>query len=430
LRPLLGSAQPLTARATRRSRVLFISGPALVPAKIGPARRNHHILQQLCRFYDVSVVTCGEPEHADAIHASCDGRIAKLIIVPTSRGARERFALKLWRTATGRCDYLPALQSELHAVCAEIAQPGSFDAIVLSSLFLGGLPLPSDTPVVIDNHNVEFDIHRRTAAVKGPISRRLYAACQYWPTRREETRHGLRADLLLATSVRDRDLFKQKIRLERVAVVPNGIDLVEFRPHAPARSPVILFSGLMSYYPNQQGVRWFLDAVLPRVRREVPNARVVIAGASPPKWLIARREIGVDVTGAVVDMRPQFAAASVVIVPLKIGGGTRVKILEAQAMERPVVSTAVGAEGLAQRHDETILLGDDEESFAAHVIRLLKDRSTAARIARGGRRHVVQHFDWDRIGNELNRLLTARVGLSGYETMSPNLRWRANDRTH
>jgi glycosyltransferase involved in cell wall biosynthesis len=212
--------------------------------------------------------------------------------------------------------------------------------------------------------------------------------------------------------------------------VPNGIDLVEFRPHAPARSPVILFSGLMSYYPNQQGVRWFLDSVLPRVRREVPNARVVIAGASPPKWLIARREIGVDVTGAVVDMRPQFAAASVVIVPLKIGGGTRVKILEAQAMERPVVSTAVGAEGLAQRHDETILLGDDEESFAAHVIRLLKDRSTAARIARGGRRHVVQHFDWDRIGNELNRLLTARVGLSGYETMSPNLRWRANDRTH
>jgi glycosyltransferase involved in cell wall biosynthesis len=430
LRPLPGSANPPSSKSARRSRVLFISGPALVPAKIGPARRNHHILQQLSRFYDVTVIATGAPEDADLIRSSCDGRVAKLILVPMSRRIHERFLLKIWRTATGRCDYLPALQPELHAVCAKIARPGSFDAIVLSSVFLGGLPLPIDTPVIVDNHNVEFDIHRRTAALKGPLARRLYAACQFWPTRREERRHGSRAHLSLATSARDQELLEQTIQLERVAIVPNGIDLAEFRPHAPTSSPVILFSALMSYYPNQQGIRWFLDSVLPRVRREVPNARVVIAGASPPKWLTARRDAGVDVTGAVVDMRPQIAGASVVVVPLKIGGGTRVKILEAQAMERPVVSTTIGAEGLAQCHGETILLGDDEESFAAHVVRLLKDRLTATRIARGGRLHVVQHFDWDRIGKELSLLLNTRVGLSADEDVAPSHRRRVNERTH
>jgi glycosyltransferase involved in cell wall biosynthesis len=97
--------------------------------------------------------------------------------------------------------------------------------------------------------------------LNGAIGRRLYAACQYWPTRHEERRQGARADLLLATSHYDRELFEQSLRLRRVAVVPNGIDLTEFTPQPQTHAPVILFSALMSYYPNQHGLRWFLDAV-------------------------------------------------------------------------------------------------------------------------------------------------------------------------
>ena len=110
-------------------------------------------------------------------------------------------------------------------------------------------------------------------------------------------------------------------------------------------------------------------------------------------------------------MRPHIAAAGVVIAPLAIGGGTRVKILEAQAMARPVVSTTIGAEGLGQRDGDSILIGDDAESFAGHVVRVLSDPEAAARIASAGRRHVVQHFDWNRIGERLNRILDERIGL-------------------
>jgi glycosyltransferase involved in cell wall biosynthesis len=399
-----------------------------VPAKIGPARRNHHILEQISRHYEVTVVAVGLPEHADAIVSGLGGRIAKLILVPPKHDAREKFLYKLWRTATGRCDYLPAVQQSLRNACAEVARSESFDAVMFSCVLLGGLPVPKGVPVVVDTHNAEFDVHRRTAMLKGAIGRRLYAACQYWPTRREEQRQGARAELLLATSSRDRELFEQSLHLPRVAVVPNGIDLAEFTPRPQVDSRVILFSALMSYYPNQHGIRWFLDAVLPLVLRRVPDARMVVAGADPPAWLLAHRSHNVDVTGPVADMRPYIAGARVVVAPLMIGGGTRVKILEAQAMERAVVSTAIGAEGLSQRHDETILIGDDAESFAAHVVRLLNDPNAAARIARAGRRHVVQHFDWNHIGTELSRLLNARLGLSAAEP--PSNPWRTEDRTH
>ena len=415
-------------RPARPSRILYVSGTAIVPSKIGPARRNYHILEQLSRHYDVTVVALGSPEHAEAIVSGLGGRIAKLILVPPKYDTRARFLYKLWRTATGRCDYLPALYPGLRDACAEIAESGSIDAVFFSSVLLGRLPVPDGVPVVVDTHNAEFNIHSRTATLNGAIGRRLYAACQYWPMRREERRQGARADLLLATSHRDRELFEQSLHLRRVAVVPNGIDLTEFTPQPPTHAPVILFSALMSYYPNQHGLRWFLDAVLPLVLQRVPTARVVAAGAAPPRWLLARRAPNVEVTGQVPDIRPHIAGARVVVAPLMIGGGTRVKILEAQAMERPVVSTAIGAEGLSQRDDDTILIGDDAESFAAHIVRLLEDPIAAARIARAGRRHVVQNFDWDHIGIALSRLLDARLGLSGANP--PSYSRRMNERTH
>jgi glycosyltransferase involved in cell wall biosynthesis len=168
----------------------------------------------------------------------------------------------------------------------------------------------------------------------------------------------------------------------------------------------------MSYFPNQQGLRWFLERVFPLVRRRVPNARLVAAGASPPKWLRKRAEEHVLVTGAVEDMRPFLARARVTIAPLLTGGGTRVKILEANAVGRPVVSTAIGAEGLGVRDGDSILLADDPEQFAHHVIAVLSDDALARRLSVAGRAYVTQNHDWDRIGERLSGVLRDRIGLT------------------
>jgi polysaccharide biosynthesis protein PslH len=377
-------------------RVLYISGTPLVPSKIGPARRNHHIIEQLGRFYDVTVVEAP----------------------PAFRPLR--LARKLCHTAAGRCDFLPPWERPLRNACAEVTSTGAYDAIVLSHLLLRRLPLPAHVPVIGDTHNVEFDVMRRMADQAEGRLRRRYARRQSALTLAEERACAARVDLLLATSDRDRRLFEAQLGARHVEVIPNGIDIAEFRPSANAATePVVLFTGLMSYYPNQQGVRWFLDAVWPTIRERVPGGQLVIAGAGPPGWLRRRAGDHVEVTGRVADMRPHLARAAVVVVPLTMGGGTRVKILEALAMAKPVVSTSIGAEGLSLPAGEVLLLADDAGSFARHVITALTQDTLRARLGDAGRRHVVRHFDWERIGDRLERALHARIGLVSSEAHAP-----------
>ncbi len=406
--------------ARNASRILYICYAPPAHARLGPARRHYHVLDQLCRFYDVHLLSVGNASEAEVFAREFGTRIRGCTFAPRSGGTARTFLRKAWRTLTGRCDFLPAHEPELRRLCAEITSTQSFDAILLSILLLRPLPLPRGVPIIGDTHNAEFDVLRRMAALSDSVLHRHYARCQWPSTRREEQACGRTVDLVLATSNRDRRVFETELALTNVAVIPNGIDLQEFAvPAAPPEPASIVFSGLMSYYPNQQAVRWFLDAILPIVRQKLPRAKLVVAGAAPPRWLRERAGDHVEVTGRVADIRPYLARATVVIAPLLIGGGTRVKILEAAAMGKPVVSTTLGAEGLDMRHGESILLGDDPDAFARHVIAVLDDPRLAARIGTNGRCHVAEHFDWNRIGERVSRLLHARLDLTARPDVRP-----------
>jgi polysaccharide biosynthesis protein PslH len=396
------------------SRVLYIAYASPVPARLGPARRHYHVLEQLTRFYDVHFLCVGDETEAAAFAGHFGDRVRGFTFVSRSAGRRRRHARKLTRTLLGRCDFLPALEPALQRACASVTGAHEFDAIVLSSVLLRSLPLPDDVPIVGDTHNVEFDVLRRTASHADRVLLRHYARRQWPATRREERRCGEAVDLVLATSARDRNVFERELGLQRVAVVPNGIDLTEFTPST--REPVpdtILFSGLMSYFPNQQAVRWFLRDVFPKVRQRRPAARLVVAGADPPRWLTALAGADVEVTGRVADIRPFVARAAVVVAPLLIGGGTRVKILEALAMARPMVSTSLGAEGLDLAHGTSALLADDAAGFADAILAVLADPQLAGRLASCGRSHVIDQFDWNRIGDGARTLLSSTLGLTG-----------------
>jgi glycosyltransferase involved in cell wall biosynthesis len=395
------------------SRVLYIAYASPVPSRLGPARRHYHVLEQLTRFYDVHFLSLGDRSEAEAFERHFGDRVHGFTFVPRSVGRGRRYFQKVARTLMGRCDFLPALEPGLRQACARVTAAQRFDAIVLSSVLLRSLPLPNDVPLVADTHNVEFDVLRRTAAHADRLLLRLYARRQWPATLREERRCGEAVDLLLATSARDRHVFERELGLQRVAVVPNGIDFTEFVPSSrPPVPDTILFSGLMSYYPNQQAVRWFLTEVFPIVLRSRPAARLVVAGAAPPRWLSALAGPRVEVTGFVPDIRPYVARAAVVVAPLLIGGGTRVKILEALAMERPVVSTSVGAEGLDLAHGASVLFADDPETFADSTLAVLEDPRLARQLGSRGRLHVVEHFDWNRIGDAARRLLSSSIGLA------------------
>src|SRR5262249_40285487 len=170
-----------------------------------------------------------------------------------------------------------------------------------------------------------------------------------------------------------------------VTAVPTGVDLDYFQPNGTAPRPAeIIFVGSMDWSPNEDAAVEFATHMLPRVRRRVPDARFTIVGRAPPARVkaLARADGGVRVTGRVDDVRPFYEEAAVVVVPLRVGGGTRLKIFEAMAMERPVVSTTIGAEGLPVRDREDIVLADGIDAFADEVADLLLDPARARDLGR------------------------------------------------
>jgi hypothetical protein len=221
----------------------------LVPSKLGPARRNHHIIEQLARYYDVSVLGVGVDGDAKTFLSSFRAPVAELRLVSAQVPRGLKFFRKMVRTTLGQCDYLPARAPALRRACEDMAAGRRFDAVMLSLLLLRRLPLPNGVPVVADTHNVESDVYRRMATAADGRLRRLYAARQCRLTRDEERRCGARVDLLLATSDRDRQLFESELQIPGVEVIPNG------RPRGIPASRA-------SPGPTADSLLWF-DVLLP-----------------------------------------------------------------------------------------------------------------------------------------------------------------------
>jgi polysaccharide biosynthesis protein PslH len=192
-----------------------------------------------------------------------------------------------------------------------------------------------------------------------------------------------------------------------VAVVPNGVASDELTPAPPSEEPAtLLFTGTLSHPPNSEGIRWFADAVWARIRAARPDARLLVVGRSPPRAVLelAKRE-GIEVVGPVGDMAPFFGRATAVVVPIRSGGGTRLKILEALACRRAVLSTGVGCEGLDLAEERELLVADDPSEFAASALRLLEDPVLRERLAAAGRETAERLYDWRVLGDRLAGVL-------------------------
>ena len=202
-------------------------------------------------------------------------------------------------------------------------------------------------------------------------------------------------------SEQDRTTFEREYGLEDVAVVETGVDVDYYRPAArrPLDPDRIVFTGSMDWMPNEDGIAWFVEEILPRVRERRPGATLAIVGRDPSPTVrqLAERHDFVTVTGTVPDIRPWVEEGAVYVVPLRIGGGTRLKIYEAMALERPVVSTAVGMEGLPVRHGEDLVIADEAERFAEEVTRLLEWPEEASALGRKAAERVRRDFGWAKV---------------------------------
>jgi len=270
-------------------------------------------------------------------------------------------------------------------------------------------PSPTGTHplTVFDDHNAEYVLQKRAFLTDIQHPRRwvaaLYSLVQWLRLRRFERQVCQRADRLIAVSEADaRALIALDPALKPV-LVPNGVDLTTYHPnvapHPGLSHPALVFTGKMDFRPNVDAVLWFSHEVLPRLWTRIPEAHFYIVGQSPsPRLDPLRGERRITITGHVDDVRPYIAAADVYVVPLRVGGGTRLKVLEAMAMGRALVSTRLGIEGLGASDGSELFVANDAEAFARRVLDLLRDEARRDTLGRAARAFVEQHYGWERIG--------------------------------
>jgi glycosyltransferase involved in cell wall biosynthesis len=265
------------------------------------------------------------------------------------------------------------------------------------------------TPVVLFQHNVESALWQRQAKHEANLLKRLVFKIEAAKMTRYERASVKRFDHVIAVSDHDCQLMSRMADESRISVVPTGVDLAEYgelgNAHtAPTDKPVVLFLGSMDWEANIDGVDFFCRDIWPAIQTAVPTARFCVVGRNPPQRIIGRASNSIIVTGRVDSVLPYLYEASVFVVPLRIGGGTRLKIYEAMAAGKAVVSTSVGAEGLDVRHGDNILLADDAKSFAESVVELLTKDEVRTRLGENASRLAAQ-YDWAIISQRFEDIL-------------------------
>lgn len=386
--------------------ILIIAPYIPLPADFGGALRIFHLLSQLARHHDVSLLAPGNPDESDdAIRL---GQLCDVTLVPGATHARNpagrRKRMEQMRSLLLSSSYLQATahNPRMQAALDRILTTRRIDLVQFEFPESALYRVPQTMPTVFDAHNVEHDLLARIANTSSSTGKRVFNMQEARKLRRLEREVWERSTRCIATSERDAELLRSMTSTP-VDVVPNGVDLTHFSPAplADATLGSVVFTGAMRHQPNADGARWYVEQVHARVQDMLPSTNFSIVGADPPPSVQALASRSVNVTGRVEDVRPYLHHANVVAVPLWSGGGTRLKILEAFASGRPVVSTSLGAEGLQVDNGEHLLLADDAGSFARAVARVVQDRDLATRLATSARQLVEQHYGWEMVTAQL-----------------------------
>jgi glycosyltransferase involved in cell wall biosynthesis len=424
-----------------KPKLLFLAHLLPWPLEGGGQIKSYHTLHQLSSYFDITMLAFirGEAERQNVVPLQplCRGGINTVLL---QRSRWRDLAACIRAAGTGGSllierDASAAMGSAVRAALTS----SQFAAVHVDHLqMMSFVPSPDDpllegTRVILDQHNVEHHILQRIAQIGQGTSLPLRWTAR-WDLprlRRFEQAACRRADRILVVSKEDAslvtELLGKEAAAEKIRITPIGVDTEYFMPGngntnvgrhinaalaKPLRGP-ILTVGTMYWPPNIDSVQWFCGKILPLVRKDLPEVRFQIVGAKPTPQV---RNLGavqpevVSVTGTVPDVRPYMAACGVFVVPLRAGSGMRVKILQAMAMGLPIVSTSLGAEGIAVIQGQNILLADTDDDFAEAVTLILTYPALADRLGRAARELAVRQYSWGVAGQELLHVYHEEIG--------------------
>jgi sugar transferase (PEP-CTERM/EpsH1 system associated) len=405
-------------------RVLYLSPRVCWPLRSGAHLRDFHLARQIAGHAALTYVGLDTEELSLGEDVRRE-RLAELYNSEVVRVRREAgySRLNLLRGFVGPTPVsilnfmTPAVMSSLERLFRE----QTFGAVQIESVHLvayAGLirRIASKVPILCDWHNIESEIQIRYAENYSGSLRSVYARRTAQLLRGFELKFLRLGDAHTVCSERERKVLLALEPTARIEVIENGVDVEYFSqaeclPGGPRRS--LVYVGLMEYHANVDAVTYFAREIWPRVRQLRPELQFVIVGARPTAEVVAlAKQPGITVTGTVEDLRPYYREALAAVVPLRVGGGTRLKILEAMAAGTPVISTALGAEGLQVAHGEELVIADTSAAMADAVASLYEDSPAWHRLSENGRRLVLSRYDWPVIGEKLMRVYAGNLGVN------------------
>ena len=380
-------------------RVLFVAGACPYPPTSGATVRTHNLLRQLCARHEITLIA---PQECDvdlrAVYGGCRTKV--ITVSPARPGAIRRLAC-----LASPLPYIVAAHANpaMSAAVEKALESDNFDVLHCDSIsVVPTIPAQARTARVFNAHNVEAVIWERYVENERRPWVRLVLRSQLAKVVCFESRLPGLFDWCVTVSQDDRLEMQRRYGAQHVEVVPNGVDPDYYAPLPDPNEPALAYIGSLDWRPNQDAIHWLVESIWPLVRRQIACATLSIVGRRPPEWMqrLCNRP-GVSLHADVPDIRPYLGSASVVVVPLRIGGGSRVKILEAMAASRCVVSTSIGAEGLDVVDGRDVVVANEPARFARECVSLLKDPVRRAALARAARGLVESKYGWQTIARSL-----------------------------
>jgi glycosyltransferase involved in cell wall biosynthesis len=396
-------------------RVLLLTQVLPYPPDSGPKVKTYYVLRYLAARHDVTLVSfvrdSDKLEHVRQLETLCE----RVIPVPIQRSPLDD--LRFLGTSLIKSQPWMMLRderAEMRQVLSELSASTRFDVVHADQLNMGQYALPfAASRKVLDLHNALWVLYKRLAETLPLTNPMKYILARDWRLLKDYEGAMCREfDAVTAVSQEDAEALREAGARDDIVVIPIAIDTDEqAQVNRQPSGPNIVHVGTMYWPPNIEGINWFLDEIYPVVKAQMPDVRCTLIGARPPAKLVERADAdpSLTVTGYVEDPTPYLADASMMMIPLRAGGGMRVKILNALAQGIPMVSTTVGCEGIALTDGEDILIADDPSDFANSTVRLLTDGQLNGRITANGRRIVEQLYDYRQACRPLDAIYMPQV---------------------
>lgn len=388
-------------------KILFLSQRFLLPMDTGGKIRTGKILEQLSRKHEITLISNVESPKDDSFLPEMDRFCSRFI--PVFWKEIPKYSLLFFvRLIFQMFSIYPVAvlndTSRKLRQCLENEYRTRKYDLVICDFLQSALNFKhiSGTPSILFQHNVESQISKRHYDRAGGMLSKVFWWLQWKKTFFFEQKSCKQFDTVIAVSEQDRDTFCSLYGLDNLVTIPTGVDIEYFSPQdIPAESSSLVFVGSMDWLPNEDAVLYFANDILPVLKKEVSDIHLTVVGRNPSprlkKRLTSMPEI--QLTGWVDDVRPYMAKAAIYIIPIRIGGGTRMKIYEAMAMGKAIISTSIGAEGLAVKDEENIVLEDDPLEFSAKIIEMRKNSAMRSRLGKNASAYVREHCSWQRVGD-------------------------------